>query len=112
MSTTEKHNAAVVEAALDAYRRGLTPLPIPRHSKSPTMAGWTRLRWPDPTTDTGEGEDAVRAAFEEYTAGGSTNLGVLLGEASGDLIDVDLDHPAASRLKSYLLPHTAAIHGR
>ena len=112
MSTTEKHNAAVVEAALDAYRRGLTPLPIPRHSKSPTMAGWTKLRWPDPTTDTGEGEDAVRAAFEEYTAGGSTNLGVLLGEASGDLIDVDLDHPAAARLKSYLLPYTAAVHGR
>ena len=112
MSTTEKHNAAVVEAALDAYRRGLTPLPIPRHSKSPVMAGWTRLRWPDPTTDTGEGEAAVRHAFEEYTAGGSTNLGVLLGEASGDLIDVDLDHPAAMRLKQYLLPHTAAIHGR
>lgn len=112
MSTTEQHNAAVVEAALDAYRRGLTPLPIPRHSKSPTMAGWTKLRWPDPTTDTGEGEDAVRAAFEEYTAGGSTNLGVLLGEASGDLIDVDLDHPAAMRLKSYLLPYTAAVHGR
>ena len=112
MSTTKKHNEAVVEAALDAYRRGLTPLPIPRHSKGPTMAGWNKLRWPDPTTDTGEGEDAVRASFEEYTAGGSTNLGVLLGEASGDLIDVDLDHPAAQRLKSYLLPYTAAIHGR
>ena len=112
MSTTEKHNAAVVEAALDAYRRGLTPLPIPRHSKGPTMAGWNKLRWPDPTTDTGDGEAAVRSAFEEYTAGGSTNLGVLLGEASGDLIDVDLDHPAAMRLKSYLLPYTAAIHGR
>lgn len=112
MSTTEKHNAAVVEAALDAYRRGLTPLPILRHSKGPTLAGWTKLRWPDPTIDTGEGEDAVRAAFEEYTSGGSTNLGVLLGEASGDLIDVDLDHPAAARLKSYLLPYTAAVHGR
>ena len=112
MSTTEQHNAAVVEAALDAYRRGLTPLPIPRHSKSPTMAGWTKVRWPDPTTDTGEGEDAVRQAFEEYTSGGSTNLGVLLGEASGDLIDVDLDHPAVQRLKSYLLPYTAAVHGR
>lgn len=112
MSTTEQHNAAVVEAALDAYRRGLTPLPIPRHSKGPTMSGWTKLRWPDPETDTGEGEAAVRQAFEEYTAGGSTNLGVLLGEASGDLIDVDLDHPAAARLKSYLLPYTAAVHGR
>lgn len=112
MSTTEQHNEAVVEAALDAYRRGLTPLPVLRHSKGPTMAGWTKLRWPDPTTDTGEGEAAVRQAFEEYTAGGSTNLGVLLGEASGDLIDVDLDHPAAARLKSYLLPYTAAVHGR
>mgnify|MGYP000892439818 CR=1 FL=1 len=112
MSTTEQHNAAVVEAALDAYHRGMTPLPILRHSKGPTMAGWTKIRWPDPETDTGEGEAAVRQAFEEYTAGGSTNLGVLLGEASGDLIDVDLDHPAASRLKSYLLPYTAAVHGR
>ena len=112
MSTTEKHNATVVEAALDAYRRGLTPLPVPRHSKGPIMAGWNKLRWPDPTTDAGEGESQVRSAFEEYTTGGSTNLGVLLGEASGDLIDVDLDHPAALRLKSYLLPHTAAIHGR
>ena len=112
MSITEKHNAAVVEAALDAYRRGMTPLPILRHSKGPTMAGWNKLRWPDPETDTGEGEAAVRQAFEEYTSGGSTNLGVLLGEASGDLIDVDLDHPAAQRLKSYLLPYTAAIHGR
>ena len=112
MSTTEQHNAAVVEAALDAYRRGLTPLPISRHSKSPSMTGWTKLRWPDPTADAGEGEDAVRVAFEEYTVGGSTNLGVLLGEASGDLIDVDLDHPAAARLKSYLLPYTAAVHGR
>lgn len=112
MSTTEQHNEDVVEAALDAYRRGLTPLPIPRHSKGPTMAGWNKLRWPDPTADAGDGEAAVRAAFEEYTAAGSTNLGVLLGEASGDLIDVDLDHPAAIRLKSYLLPHTEAVHGR
>ena len=112
MSTIEQHNAAVVEAALDAYHRGLAPLPIPRHSKSPAMTGWTKVRWPDPETDTGEGEAAVRQAFEEYTAGGSTNLGVLLGEASGDLIDVDLDHPAAQRLKSYLLPYTAAVHGR
>ena len=112
MSTTEQHNEAVVEAALDAYRRGLTPLPVLRHSKGPVMAGWTKVRWPDPTEDLGEGEAAVRQAFEEYTAGGSTNLGVLLGEASGDLIDVDLDHPAARRLKSYLLPRTAAVHGR
>lgn len=112
MSTTEQHNEAVVEAALDAYRRGLTPLPILRHSKNPSMAGWTKVRWPDPAEDLGEGEAAVRQAFEEYTAGGSTNLGVLLGEASGDLIDVDLDHPAAQRLKSYLLPYTAAVHGR
>uniref|UniRef100_A0AAU8B355 Polymerase/primase n=1 Tax=Dulem virus 38 TaxID=3145756 RepID=A0AAU8B355_9CAUD len=112
MSITEDHNHAVVEAALDAYRRGMTPIPVPRHSKGPTMAGWNKLRWPDPETDPGNGEVAVRKAFEEYTAGGSTNLGVVLGEASGDLIDVDLDHPTAQRLKSYLLPYTAAVHGR
>src|SRR5690625_5834586 len=41
-----------------------------------------------------------------------TNLGLLLGEASGGLVDVDLDHHHAMRLKNYFLPPTPMRTGR
>ena len=112
MSTPSKRREAVLEAACDAYRRGLTPIPLPRHSKSPNITGWTDIRWPDPEYDAGEGEELVRRTFSEQIDQGSSNLGVILGEPSGNLVDVDLDHPAVQRLKSILLPPTSAIHGR
>ena len=112
MSTSQQRREAVIEAAVDAYRRGLTPIPIPRHSKAPNITGWTDIRWPDPEYDAGEGEELLRATFSEQIDQGSSNLGVILGAPSGNLVDVDLDHPAAQRLKTMLLPPTAAIHGR
>ena len=44
MSTSQQRREAVIEAAVDAYRRGLTPIPIPRHSKAPNITGWTDIR--------------------------------------------------------------------
>jgi hypothetical protein len=112
MSTPAQRREAVLKAACDAYRRGLTPIPLPRHSKSPSITGWTNIRWPDPEYDAGEGEELVRKTFADQIDQGSSNLGVILGEPSGNLVDVDLDHPAVQRLKGMLLPPTAAIHGR
>ena len=112
MSTPAQRREAVLEAACDAYRRGLTPIPLPRHSKSPNITGWTDIRWPDPEYDAGEGEELVRKTFADQIDQGSSNLGVILGEPSGNLVDVDLDHPAVQRLKGMLLPPTEAIHGR
>ncbi len=40
------------------------------------------------------------------------NLGVLLGEPSRWLIDIDLDHPVALELADQYLPPTGAIFGR
>lgn len=99
-----------VEAAVDAYRRGYTPLPVLDGAKRPSIATWQRVRWPSPVTD--DGERTVREQFEEYAGSGATNVGVSLGEASGMLIDVDVDHPAAMRMKDYFLPRTRARHGR
>ena len=112
MSTPAQRREAVLEAACDAYRRGLTPIPLPRHSKSPNISGWPDIRWPDPEYDAGEGEELVRRTFADQIEQGSSNLGVLLGPPSGNLVDVDLDHPAVQRLKGMLLPPTPAIHGR
>src|SRR5262249_20789517 len=40
------------------------------------------------------------------------NVGVLLGEPSGGLIDIDLDCREAVELAASLLPHTGAVFGR
>ena len=100
----------VVNAAVDVYLNGFTPLPVLAGAKRPSISTWQRVRWPEPPTP--QGAEEVRQRFEEYADGGATNLGVSLGEPSGDLIDVDIDHPAATRLRHYFLPRTAARHGR
>ena len=102
--------ASAVNAAVDAYLNGFTPLPVLGAAKRPSISTWQRVRWPEPPTP--QGAEEVRQRFEEYADGGATNLGVSLGEPSGDLIDVDIDHPAATRLRHYFLPRTAARHGR
>ena len=40
------------------------------------------------------------------------NIGVLLGEPSDGLVDIDLDSPTARRLARVVLPHTPARFGR
>lgn len=41
-----------------------------------------------------------------------SNVGILCGEPSGNLADVDLDVPEAVTLARVLLPHTGMVHGR
>lgn len=86
------------DVACDYARRGWSPVPIPAKSKRPTMKGWERLRL---------AESDVARHFR-----GSCNVGVLLGEPSNWLIDVDLDDPLAVDLADQFLPATGAEFGR
>ena len=97
-------SAPSVAGALEAFRRGFTPVAIQARTKRPRGAGWQNLRW--------ETEEAVRTSFTQWAEEGATNLGLSLGEASSGLLDVDLDHPAAARLAAYYLPRTAMVSGR
>lgn len=87
--------------ALEAHRRGYTPLPLQERSKRPAV-DWQALTYPD--------EQAVRDAFEGHTG----NLGVILGERSGHLVDVDIDWPRATLLaeRFFLAGTTEVISGR
>lgn len=67
-------------------------------NKGPRTKGWQTRRY-------AEGE--LPADFA-----GDGNIGLLLGEPSGDLIDVDLDCPEAIELADQHLPSTEAITGR
>src|SRR5690625_1365213 len=95
-----------IKDALEAVRRGYTPIPIRTKAKAPNLPAWTRVTWKDSS------EQEVREQFEEWAEQGMTNLGLLLGEASGGLVDVDLDHHHAMRLKNYFLPPTTMRTGR
>lgn len=91
-----------MSAALDAARgylaRGYTPVPVPRGGKRPVLKGWQQLR---PT------EDDLPALFA-----GESNIGLILGEPSGGLVDVDLDCDEAIELADEYLPETQAVTGR
>jgi Bifunctional DNA primase/polymerase, N-terminal len=90
----------VLEDARDYCRRGWAPIPVPFRSKGPVLEGWEHLRLDD--------ERALTAYFN----GGAQNVGVLLGEPSGGLVDVDLDCPEALRLAPVFLPPTRSRFGR
>jgi hypothetical protein len=83
---------------LEAYMsRGWSLIPIPRGAKGPLMRGWQNFRLK---------RNDIPYYFRE-----PTNVGVLLGEPSGGLTDVDLDCPEAVELAPAFLPY-ASTFGR
>jgi P4 family phage/plasmid primase-like protien len=72
---------------------------VPHRSKNPGFDGWQRLR-------------VTAETIHDHFNGQPQNVGVLLGEPSGWLVDVDLDHPRAVELAAQFLPPTPAIFGR
>src|SRR5262245_28261131 len=92
--TTTTRSAAEIYA-----RNGWSVIPIPHQSKNPGFKGWEQMR-------------LTVEMLDQHFNGHPQNIGVLLGEPSGWLIDVDLDHMRAIELASQFLPETPAIFGR
>lgn len=97
------HRTAVVQAAVEAYRRGYVPVPIRDGGKSPHGESWTRLAY--------SSEEHVRSSFEAWADARAGGLGVLLGTPSL-LLDVDLDNRTAARVARLILPRTPMRSGR
>lgn len=92
----ECRNIVAIATEYTGYR--WSPLPVPFREKGPRIKEWQKLRLT--AAD-------VPHWFQQYS-----NIGVLLGEASNGLIDVDLDHPLARELAPQFLPATGRIFGR
>lgn len=88
----------VLTAAHDYTNRGFFCVPIPHGEKGPRLKGWQNLRLTTEQLGT------------EFMP--NSNVGVILGEASGWLIDVDLDCEEAVTLAEQYLPPTGMITGR
>lgn len=88
----------LLDAAFAYTARGFRVVPVPAGRKGPVRKGWQDLRL---------GPDELPLHFN-----GTGNIGLLLGEPSGHLVDVDLDCDAAIELADEFLPHTSVVTGR
>jgi hypothetical protein len=88
--------ATAAQAARAYMARGWSPTPVRPGSKAPLLGGWPRRRLLD--------------ADLHLFAG--RNVGLVLGEGGGGIVDVDCDWPEARRLAPHLLPETGLVHGR
>lgn len=91
-------DCSLLNAARGYLTRGYAVVPVPLRQKRPVMSGWSDLRL------------AECDLFEHF--GGVGNIGLILGEPSNGLVDVDLDCAEAVELAPRFLPPTGAKTGR
>jgi hypothetical protein len=91
---------SVIDSATEYFRRGWKVIPIPRGGKRPGISGWY---------------DHFAAKTEKDLPelfGNGESVGILLGEASNGLTDVDIDAVEALVFADSYLLGTDLIHGR
>ena len=79
--------------ALTYLSKGLSPIPVAFKGKIPILPEWQKLR-------------LTQAEPAFHFNGIPRNLGILLGEPSNGVVDIDLDVPEAVRLAPYFLDPT------
>lgn len=101
MSSEDRNNPTVVrQAAAHHLAGGRRVIPVPAGAKGVVLTGWTTL------------EIGAADLDDHFPPGKDMNLGLVLGRASGGLVDVDLDCVEAVRAAPAMLPHTDMVHGR
>src|SRR5215472_5756564 len=90
---------ALIDWVNSYIERGFFPIPIEPRSKICRLSGWQSLR---------SSHEDVPRLFNNP----ELNVGILLGDASNGIVDVDLDCLEAITLSHYLLPPTDMVFGR
>jgi hypothetical protein len=93
--TTSAHEWAAYYASRD-----WAPVPVPYREKAPRLKGWQTLRL----------RTADDIAF--HFNGHEQNVGIITGEPSANLVDIDLDASEARALAAVFLPPTVCCFGR
>jgi putative DNA primase/helicase len=87
-----------LDAVLDYHSHGWFPIPVPAGQKKPVIEGWQNLR-------------ITKEDLPTHFSNGA-NVGLLLGNPSANLTDIDLDWPEARAMADEFLPETHRISGR
>lgn len=88
----------IKEAASQYLAKGWVSIPIQYQEKSPAISAWQKVTLEDVNPEKDFAEQC--------------NIGVLLGEPSNGLVDIDLDCTEAVKVAPFLLPPTGLIFGR
>jgi hypothetical protein len=96
---SEHERPSVLTDARELLERGFNPIQLRPRTKKPDHEEWQK-------------SEPTRERIEADFADGSCNIGLVLGERGGGLVDVDLDHPLAISLAPKFLPNTGMRHGR
>jgi hypothetical protein len=96
----QKNVERVLDRVQDLTDLGFAVVPLEPGKKYPTLKGWPRTRI------------CSREEAEKHFIRGIENIGVAWGEASGGLIDVDIDDDVALALADHFLPKTGLEFGR
>src|SRR5215469_12513190 len=91
--------AQTLALAYEYKDRGFAPVPVPYMRKHCRLKDWPNLIIP-------------REQFAEAFKDDNSNIGILLGQPSGGLADVDLDCEPAIALAQHFLPATGMVFGR
>ena len=78
--------------------RGWAVTPVAYETKRPVLNDWPSAR-------------LTRNTIEQLFGSSPVNIGVVLGDASAGLVDVDIDDPHAIPFADHFLPHTACEFG-
>lgn len=88
------------KAIKNLMKRNLSIIPIPPKQKSPVMKNWSKYKVT---------EESFNRDFPDNK---DMNVGVLNGKPSGNIVDVDIDHPTALDFVDMYLPKTEMVFGR
>ena len=88
-----------LEFAYKYKDRGFAPIPVPYKSKKPKINNWPNLV-------------LSREELPNFFNQEPSNIGIVLGNSSGGLVDIDLDCSEAITLAPYMLPETGMVFGR
>ena len=92
------NNIYTQERVSEYVNLGFAPIPVQFKSKAPVNNGWPELRISHDNLD-------------KYFNGHPSNIGILTGEPSKGLVDVDIDAANALRFAQWFLPPTDCIFG-
>lgn len=95
-STENDSNIGLQEAASNYLESGYSPIPVPLREKAPAIRNWPNLRVT---------AEQIPSMFKE----GRDNIGVLLGDGSSGLVDIDLDCEEAVQCAPVFLPPTRSF---
>lgn len=100
-----------LEIATNYHLRGWQPIPIPTRSKNPNFPEWSVQHTTGGSSNLPPRTNDLAKLFSDNICK-PQNIGILLGNPSNNLVDIDLDNKWSLQHTTFFLPETNAIFGR